>query len=88
MPRVYNWRQGEPPEDAVWVMAGSPWSNPWPVTPGVRNRRQALAEFRPYAEDRHRRDPSWLAELRGADLVCCCKPKDCHADVLLELANS
>ena len=26
-------------------------------------------------------------ELRDRDLVCCCKPKACHGDVLLELAN-
>jgi uncharacterized protein DUF4326 len=30
-----------------------------------------------------------LADLRGKDLACWCKPSDaCHADVLLELANA
>lgn len=28
------------------------------------------------------------AELRGKDLVCWCAPKACHADVLLDIANS
>jgi hypothetical protein len=38
-------------------------------------------------------DPLWVrahvSELRGVDLVCPgnCKPRPCHADVLLELAN-
>ncbi len=38
-------------------------------------------------------DPRWIrahvSELRGLDLVCPgnCKPKACHADILLELAN-
>jgi hypothetical protein len=38
-------------------------------------------------------DPRWVrehvAELRGLDLVCPgnCKPRPCHADLLLELAN-
>jgi len=29
-----------------------------------------------------------LPSLRGRDLVCWCAPHKCHADVLLELANS
>lgn len=28
-----------------------------------------------------------LNELRGKDLVCWCAPRQCHADVLLEIAN-
>lgn len=28
-----------------------------------------------------------LHELTGKDLVCTCSPLECHADVLLELAN-
>jgi hypothetical protein len=36
--------------------------------------------------------PAWkayLEELRGKDLVCWCKPDEpCHADVLIELANT
>ena len=27
-------------------------------------------------------------ELKGKDLVCWCAPQPCHADVLLEIANS
>jgi hypothetical protein len=26
-------------------------------------------------------------ELRGKDLVCFCKPKACHGDILLKIAN-
>lgn len=29
-----------------------------------------------------------ILELKGKDLVCWCAPKPCHADILLELANS
>jgi len=42
-------------------------------------------------ESDRRRDVilSRLPELRGRDLACWCKPGcDCHADVLLELANA
>jgi hypothetical protein len=45
----------------------------------------ALADFRP---EQRAEIVSALPDLRGRDLACWCKPgADCHADVLLELAN-
>jgi hypothetical protein len=51
--------------------------------------------FRHYASRKLEGDPHWLDELRGKDLVCWCplawadgRPRLCHADVLLELANA
>ena len=32
--------------------------------------------------------PDDLEPLRGKNLACWCAGKDCHADVLLELANA
>ena len=29
----------------------------------------------------------WTDELKGKTLGCFCKPKSCHGDVLVELAN-
>ena len=87
MPAVYNRHRAGVPEDAVGVERGTDWGNPFRVgTHGTRE--QVIAKFRAYAEadagfvERIRR------ELRGRDLVCCCKPKACHGDVLLEIANS
>lgn len=55
----------------------------------VRDLPHSLELFRDYAGHRSRRHPEWLAELRGKDLACWCKEGEpCHADILLELANS
>lgn len=52
----------------------------------VEARRVAVDFFR---RVRSHDDPNYLAELAGKDLMCWC-PLDqpCHADVLLELANT
>ena len=51
------------------------------------NVEQAISWFRQWAA--HALDPDKIALLRGMDLACWCKEgQPCHADVLLELANS
>lgn len=52
----------------------------------IETPEQAVEWFRWYVTAY---PPSWMSELRGKDLACWC-PLDqpCHADVLLELANS
>lgn len=50
---------------------------------------QCLKLYRKWAELQVACEPDWLAPLRGKDLACYCKEGElCHADVLLELANS
>ena len=52
-------------------------------------RAMVVRKFRTYALERMMEEPEWLAPLRGKDLACYCKPDEaCHADVLIELANS
>jgi hypothetical protein len=98
--RTKGWRK---PEGAVVVARPSKWGNPWRVgdhamvewpmgaevqtarevviTPGIAVELYRWA-FTPDANDIR-------AELAGRDLACWC-PLDqpCHADVLLEIANS
>ena len=84
--RTKGWRK---PADAVVVARPTRWGNPFPVLDGDRA----------FAVDSHR---SWLTahpdaqplrddlgSLAGRDLACWC-PLDgpCHADTLLELANT
>ena len=91
--RTEGWRM---PENTVYVGRGSKWGNPWIVDPEratypPRNQyRATLGEcldlYRDYALQM-----SGLAreELAGKNLACWCGVKaPCHADVLLELANS
>ena len=84
MPRVLNKYRDEIPEDAVNVMRPSKWGNPFPVQMFGRDVCVKLYEVYICENEGLRAD---LHELKGKDLVCCCKPKDCHADVLLRLAN-
>ena len=97
--RAKGWRM---PEGAIYVGRPTKWGNPYAIsgvryiTAGPSARMQRIA-----AVDNYRR---WLeacnqrstvnhemvkAELRGKDLACWC-PLDqpCHADVLLEIANT
>lgn len=84
--RTKGWKM---PRNTVYVGRPTKWGNPW----SGENREKVIAKYR-----------SWLAksplikmlnknlamrELRGQDLACWC-PLDqpCHADVLLEIANS
>lgn len=89
--RTKGWRL---PEGAVSVARPGFWGNPFRIgdrLPGFRDpltREQADELFHRWAreeglEERIRR------ELAGRDLACWCAPGlACHADVLLEIANS
>ena len=55
----------------------------------IETSEQAVAMFREYRR-KHPFTPEQIAKLRAADYVACFCPLDqpCHADVLLEIANS
>ena len=94
MPKVYNKRQKNIPEGAVYVGRPSRWGNPFKIGSkgfgsGVDkiDRQQAVDSYRKWLECRLANNPHFLEPLRGKDLVCWCAPLPCHADVLLEFAN-
>lgn len=95
--RARGWRM---PPNTVKVCRPGPWGNPWivrgarrgPSPPGheeVGTVEEAIARYRAWVTG----DPERLArarrELAGRNLACWC-PADrpCHADVLLQIANS
>jgi len=98
MQRTKGWRM---PENTVKVDRTTKWGNPFvvgqqyavegddePAT--VESTEEAVILFRDWVESGPwygcEFDPT---ELRGKNLACWCKPGDpCHADVLLELANT
>ena len=71
---------------AIVVDRSSPWGNPFIVGPDG-DRDQVCAMFERYAEWRLTGQPNWLDPLQGKNLWCWCKPKRCHGDTLLRLAN-
>ena len=85
--RIYNLRNGKPPDDAILVDRRTPWGNPFP-TDDEEDRDFVCDEFEDYARKRHIREPAWLSPLRGKNLVCWCAPKRCHAETLRRLANA
>lgn len=85
------------PGNAVSVCRPGKFGNPFLVTEG-RTPAEAVLAFRTWltvdectAElpDRKKRLLDGIAELAGKDLACYCPlGSPCHADVLLDLANS
>lgn len=73
--------------DVVYVGRPSKWGNPFVI--GVDGtRKEVIERYRAYLIG----TPALLAaaksELKGKTLSCWCKPKPCHGDVLLSVANS
>jgi len=76
--------------EIVYVGRGSKWGNPFTVE--EYGREKAVEMFRDYIENQnspHGFEPHEIEELRGKNLACWCKDgTPCHAEVLLEIANS
>ena len=93
MPRVLNKRTDTIPIEAVYVGRPSKWSNPFPIGKDANDnywsREDVVKLHRAWLETNEAGGLiQSLHELRGKDLVCWCSPLPCHADTLLELANS
>jgi hypothetical protein len=94
--RTKGWRM---PPNTVVVARPSKWGNPYIVgESGVATADECVALYREwmcgcckYPLSRWQRDAlrEQLHELRGKNLACWCPiGSPCHADVLLEIANS
>lgn len=89
-PQVWNKRDPHCPPDAVYVGRPSKWGNSYKISPTL-NRAECIAAYKMWlnyhVDGKKIRDAAKI-ELRGKHLVCWCKPHSCHADILLEIANS
>ena len=68
----------------VCIMRGTPWGNPYFLKNNTPTERKRVIElYRKYAQGLD------ITPLLGAiRLGCCCKPKECHGDVLVELIKA
>jgi hypothetical protein len=85
--RVKGWRM---PAGAVHVGRPSRWGNPFVISVN-RTRQQAIDDFRAalLAGRLQSSVEQVRRELGGKDLACWCRlDQACHADILLEVANS
>lgn len=78
-------------EDSSYVYIGRPskWGNPFPLEEdSPQARKECIRQYKDWF-----RDQVFLfkaiaqGELDGKKLVCFCKPKTCHGDVLADIAN-
>ena len=96
--RAKGWRM---PENTVKVDRTTKWGNPFVVgkpggayTAKVMDRRHAWQLYRSIAGDNAQLVTAARQELRGKNLACWCalpglyEDDECHAAVLLELANA
>lgn len=92
MPKVYTRRRWgtKPPAHSNPVYVGRPtvWGNPFKVED--HGQEGAVEKFREWI---YKPQQQWLRrkikeELRGHDLICWCAPEPCHADIIMEIANS
>lgn len=86
MPRVLNKYRDVIPSGAVYIGRPSPYGNPYTIGPdGTRD--QVYEKFKVYLRKNKKLQAKVKKELKGRDLVCFCKPKRCHGDLLLRFAN-
>ena len=75
-----GWKQND---QYVYIGRGSKWGNPYHVSLG---RTRCIELYREYISCKLQL-MSETRELKGKTLVCFCKPRDCHGDVLAKLAD-
>lgn len=88
MPTVHNRYHGNVSalDDVVYIGRPSKWGNPFVV--GKHGSRGECVElYRQWMTPDNPLYQQAKQELVGRDLLCFCKPKACHGDVLLEIAN-
>jgi hypothetical protein len=78
---------GERREGAVYVGRPSPFGNPF-VIGRDGSREDVVQRYPAWIVDRPELAAAARRELRGKDLICWCAPAACHAQVLIEIANS
>lgn len=87
MPKVYNKRGDFIPSGAVYVGRPTKFGNPY-VVPNDGDRSVVVQKFAEMLDGNPTLKAAVIRELKGKDLVCWCAPYECHADVLLEVANA
>jgi hypothetical protein len=89
--RDRNRFMGPPGEAVQFVFIGRPskWGNPYkmPMKANDATREIIVGKFREYLKNQPRLLGVIQRELRGKVLVCFCKPKLCHGDILAAIAE-
>jgi hypothetical protein len=87
-PRVFNKMRPHPPR-AVLVDRTTDFGNPFVI--GRHGNRKAVIdkyEFWIWMPEQMKLRQRMMRELRGQDLLCWCAPQECHADIIIKIANA
>jgi len=97
--RIWNKKHDAPiPAGAVYVGRPTKWGNPFShIHDGMttakwitRNREESIQRYEEWLhepkQDKLRAD--MRQELQGKELVCWCAPQDCHARIIMDVANA
>lgn len=87
---VVHWDDREPGFVYIGRKGGGYFGNPF-VVGAHGDRVTVLERYREYFRSRMSLDPSFRAAiegLRGRQLVCHCKPRECHGDVIKEYLDA
>jgi hypothetical protein len=88
VPKVLNARNvGTTLENSVYVGRPSKFGNPFEIGKDG-NRKQVIAKFVGWLSKNPELIEQAKRELAGKNLICWCAPKECHADILLRIANA
>lgn len=86
MPKIYNIYHNNAPKDAIYIGRPTVWGNPFKLGKDG-NREEVFEKYCEWVLKNELYVERIKDELKGKDLVCWCKPKLCHGDILLEIAN-
>lgn len=87
MPRILNKTHDVISDDAVYIGRPSKWGNPF-IIGKDGTRKEVIEKYKRYILSNKNLYDDIKKELFSKDLVCWCSPKQCHGDVLIEIANS
>lgn len=80
----YEWKKNP---NTVFVARPSRWGNPYKVP--EYELEESLRKYSVWLLKQLHKNPYFVDELIGKDLVCYCSlDQKCHADILLNVANS
>lgn len=87
MPKVLNKHRDRPTIGSVYVGRPTRWGNPFAIGKDG-TREEVIEKYKGWLLCQPGLIRAAKRELKGKDLICFCAPKECHADILLEISNA
>lgn len=72
--------------DSVYIGRPSKFGNPFSIGKDG-NRDEVIDKYEEWVNKQPELIKTIKNELKGKDLLCWCKPKACHGDIILRIAN-